>query len=46
MPSKLVNWLSRLLTPLKLTTGDRVAVAAVAAAAAAAEARGTASVAL
>jgi hypothetical protein len=31
--SKLVNWLSRLLTPLKLTSGERVTVAADAAAA-------------
>src|SRR5437899_941419 len=30
--SKLVTWLSRLLTPLKLTSGERVAVTAAAAA--------------
>src|SRR6516164_2144267 len=40
--SKLVNWLSRLLTPLKLTRGELVVV--VAAAAAAAGAWGAASV--
>jgi hypothetical protein len=41
----LVNWLSRLLTPLKLTRGEPVAVAAAAAAPADAGAPGTASVA-
>src|SRR5215831_10720484 len=41
--SKLVNWLSRLLTPLKLTSGELVVAAAAAAAAADAGAWGAAS---